>query len=312
MPGGFPASTTAGGGQNAIVSLAVQNVVLNRLTWRGSIRNQPAVVNLNEATGSRVLKGANSAQLVLWGLDGYDAMAAVSEGIAVQDTALTSATATVTPARQMIARSYTDELRGRDPTGQINPLIVARDGLIAAEKRLIVLLHNLASSVTNIVGTTGAAYTHDTWLLQQAQLEDASVPGPYLHMMDSHHYSEWQLDLESRGGITAFRAETAEMQILRGGDFVKGVYNGITVCAHSDAPTSGGDSLDLMFGRGAVGFMEEEIAPSAAALVIMQMGPFMAEIERDSRSGKDSVVCVYRAGAVAIEVGRAVVGRGAS
>ena len=296
--------TASGGGEYALLAATAVQFMQLMLADRTSLRGHPAIVYFNQygfgATGS----GSTTGQYTTWGLDGYDAMATVSEGSQASETALTNALKTVTTAKKQIRRDLSDEVRSVDGTGQLNPLRLAQDGFGAAMVTLTALLGALMSGFSTQVGTTGVAFTHDTWLAAQATLQDANVPGPYLAILAPTHFSAWQQDLESRGGLTQWSAAAAEMQVLRGYGY-KGTYNGVDVYVTDAVPTSGSDRVSGMFGRGAIGFGEQEIVYGPEAEIVIQSGPIASELERVA-GAYTKIFTTYHVGVAEIEDGRGV------
>jgi hypothetical protein len=156
-------------------------------------------------------------------------------------------------------------------------------------------------------GSTGVAYTHDTFLACQFALKQSSVPGPYLNVLQPKQFTDWQSDLESRGGVTQWRASTEEMQMLRGPGF-EGVYNNIEVVTSSkvQSANSGADWAGFMFGRGALAYKEMRMAaPPRSQFVILDVGGVIRVAEMRTEDGaKTKVVGHYYVGTVTVEATR--------
>jgi len=296
--------TASGGGEYALLSASAVQFMQLMLADRTSLRAHPAIVYFNQYGFGAAGSGSGTGQYTTWGLDGYDTMGSVNEGSQATETALTNALKTITTAKKQIRRDLSDEARTLDATGQLNPLRLAQDGFGAAMMTLTNLLAGLMSGFSNQVGTTGVAFTHDTWLAAQAKLQDANVPGPYLALMAPTHFSAWQQDLETRGGLTQWSPAAAEMQVLKGYGY-KGTYNGVDVYVTDGVPTSGSDRISGMFGRGAVGFGEQEIVYGPEADIIVQAGPIASEVQRIA-GAYTQIYTTYHVGVTEIEDGRGV------
>ncbi len=296
----------SGGGENSLVSAAAIKYLQLLLADRTSLRGHPAIVYLNQYGAGRVGSNSSTSQFTVWGLDGYDAMATVAEGVAMTETALTNALKTATWARKGLRRDLSDDVRSLDGTGQLNPMRLAMDGFGSAMVTLTNLIAALMSGFSVQKGTTGVAFSHDLWLLGKGALIEAGVPGPYLSMLHLNHFADWINDLESRGGLTQWRPASADMQILRGPGF-QGTYDGVDVFSTNRVPTSGSDYVSGMFGRGAVGYVEQEVVYGPEAIILLENGPIAVEIQRTTGgAGASQILTHYRVGAAEIEDGRGV------
>ncbi len=294
---------SSGGGGDVVVSAVTSKFARLLLGDRASLRNHPCFVNLGDD-----LIGATGEQTILYGLDGYDLMVSRTEIQSISNQAFTNAKKTVTPARFGIAYDYSDYISRLDPTGVINSPRMAASIVGSA---MMTFTNNAAKMIDDFsvtAGTTTVAFTHDTFLAGQFKLEQALVPGPYLCILKPKQYTDWQSDLETRGGVTQWRAATEAMQILRGlGD--KGFYNDINVFTSNQVQTAnaGADYAGGMFGQGALGFKELPLGPAPrSAFIIMDVGPVRVEEDRSARTNETAVVGNYYHGFVELEDGRGV------
>lgn len=296
----------SGGGENVLLSSTANKFFQLLLADRTSLRGHPAIIYLNQFGAGQVGSGSATSQYTVWGLDGYDAMGSGTEGSAPSETALTNALKTATWALKRLRRDISDDVRSLDQTGQLNPMRLAQDGFGAAMVTLTNVLAALMSGFSNQVGTTGVAFTHDTWIAAKAKLIQYEVPGPYLALLYPTHFSAWMSDLESRGGLTQWNPAAADMQVLKGPGF-QGTYDGIDVVTCNRVPASGGDFISGMFGRGAIGYVEQEAIYGEETIIIASAGPIAVELVRAAAgAGYSSVVTHYRVGAAEIEDTRGV------
>lgn len=288
----------SGGGQNILVSAIASRMAQMLLADRASYRNHPALINLGED-----LIGSTTEQFTQYGLDGYDLMSSQTEIQSVSNQALTTAKKTIAPARYSIAYDYSDYIATLDQTGMINSQRLALSIVQSANMTFTNNLAKLLDDFATTVGTTGVAFTHDTFLAAQFKLLQAKVPGPYLCLLKPKQFTDWQADLETRGGVTQWRPATEEMQALRGLGF-QGYYNGVEVgvsdqiqLANANADWAAG-----MFGRGAIGFKELMITSRpASAFIILEAGPVRVEEIRSGRTEEVAVRGTYYHALVEIE-----------
>jgi len=298
--------TGSGGGENSLVSAAAIKFLQLYLADRASLRGHPALVYLNQFGAGKVGLGSGTAQYTIWGLDGYDAMQSTSEGATPSEDALTNALKTATWARKTLRRDLSDEIRSLDQTGVLNPMRLAQDGFGAAMVTLTNVIAALMSGFSVQKGSSGVVFSHDLWMLGKGALIEAEVPGPYLALLHPNHFADWMTDLESRGGLTQWRPAAAEMQVLKGPGF-QGTYDGVDIITTNRVPTSGSDKVSGIFGRGAIGYVEQEVVFGEEAIILVKEGPIAVELSRAAAgAGYSSVVTNYRVGAAEIEDARGV------
>jgi len=298
----------SGGGNNILVTAIGAKMAMLLLADRASMRNHPALINLGEN-----LVGTATEQYTQYGLDGYDLMSSVTEIQSVGNTALTTAKQTVSPARYALAYDWSDYVETLDQTGQINSLRLALSIVMSGNMTFTNNLAKMIDDFSVVVGSTTVAYTHDTFLAGQFKLKQQKVPGPYLRIMKPKMFTDWQSDLEARGGVTQWRAATEQMQQLRGLGF-EGEYNGIEVFTSDQVQTAnaGADWAGGIFGRGALGFKELRLKPApASAFIILEAGPIRVEEIRSGRTEETAVRGTYYHGFVEIEDLRGVTELGA-
>tara|TARA_Y100001973_G_scaffold55859_1_gene82601 strand:+ start:1302 stop:2225 length:924 start_codon:yes stop_codon:yes gene_type:complete len=288
-------------GADLLSSPIVRRGLLLKLADRASLRNHPALINL----GGDLIGGVSEKVNVL-GLDGSDLMSSVAEAASVANTALTEAQATVTPAMHRLKYEYTDQMGAHDPTGAINS---ARLGLSIVGSAMMTLTNLIAKEGDDFTqtGSTGVAFSHDTFIATKAALIQALVPGPYLMVFKPKSFTDWMTDLESRGGLTQWNPAASEMQVLRGGGF-QGVYDGCEIFTSDQVQglNTNADWGNFMFGRGAIGYKEvAQGAPKRSQFVVLDLNGVIRVAEmRTEDAGTTSVVGHYYVGTAIIEAGR--------
>lgn len=294
--------TSTSGGVSLIVSAVAAKLLVLMLADRSSLRGHPALIDVSAYGAGRLAAGSKSFSFPVLGLDGYDTLSAVSEGSEAANVPLTGSQKTISIARYGGTRSVTDWIASIDPTGVLTPERLAQSGFMEAMAALTTLIAGLASGFsTNTVGTSGVDMDHDTFMAAKAKLIASKVPGPYLCVMYPTCFADWATDLESRGGLTQWRPAAADMQILKGPGY-QGSYDGIDVFTSDKIPASGSDRLNMMIGRGAIGYAEQEVNLFGANPddIVLRAGAVVIEKSREPAFGIGKLVTHYYAGVVEI------------
>ena len=300
-------STTDPGPADLIsASVIARRVALLGLASRYSLRNHPSLVRIGDDIVGMTLAGSLTGAVV--DLDGADIMSSVAENASISNTALTTATYTVSPADYGLSREVSDVSRRRDPTGILNPMRLGQDGVMSAAMTLTNLLAQEIDGGTQ-VGSTGVDMTHDTFLAEQFALEQALVPGPYMCTLKPKQFTDWQSDLEGRSGLTQWRPSSVQMQQLRG-EGMKGAYNGIDVATSNQVQglNANADWGGGMWGYGALGYQEEPQAPAVRSQFVLldipgASGRVVIRVAetRDEKGRLTAIVSHYSVGTVTIE-----------
>ena len=294
--------TGSGGGGDILVAEVQSKYAQLSLADRASLRNHPTLVNLGPN-----LIGSGTEQISIFGLDGSDLMTARTEIQAISNQAFSVSSVTCTPAPYRIAYDYSDQIGALDPSGVVNSYRLAQSIVGSATMTLTNLIAQAIDGFT-AVGTTGVDFTHDTFLAGQFALDQASVNGPYLCVLHPKQFTDWQSDLETRGGVTQWRPATAEMQMLRGQGY-KGMYNNIDIFVSSKVQPDGGGSTDWyggLFGAGAVAYKEMALGPAPRSQIVLLdvEGVIRVAESRNELSGDTQVVGHYFVGACNPEASR--------
>ncbi len=291
----------SGYGASVIAGTLARTTAMAKLGDRNSFRMHGALVNIGDpfaGRGGAAMKGA------LHGM-GLDAMASRTEIQAIANTAPGSANYTVTPGRFGLRYETGDWEQTLDPTGITSPGFIAQWLPVSYGITLSTEIAKLGDDLTN-VGSTTVDFSHDIWLLGQFALQAALVPGPYLAVLSGNSYTDWQKDLEQRGGVTQWRPATAERQMLRDAGLM-GSYNGVDVFVSSYVQTinSAADDANFIFGRGTFGFKEVPLAAApASAHILMDLGFIRVEESRSADTGLTAVTGTSHFGVVTMEAAR--------
>lgn len=260
------------------------------LADRASIRNHPAIADYSDLAG----RGSTAIKIPLFGLAGYDAMAATNadEVTAPGNTALTTTAPTITIARYALARERSDLYQVTDP-GLLNVEALAMDGVGGFEMAVTTAIAALASGFSNSVGTSGVDLSVDDFYDAIFQLEESNVNGQLLAVLHPVQVSNLQASLRLEGGANQYKAATQEMLDAKGQGFA-GSFAGVEIFKSSKVATAnaGADRAGMMVGAGAIGFAAG--APTAintfGGYVVPAGTLVMTEFERAAKAGLQSIV----------------------
>ncbi len=256
--------------------------------WRHS-----AITMLPDASGS----GSTVIKTPIVSLGAVDSMAAVAEGSSTSNTALGLSSFAVTIARQALQREISGLNDIVDSTGAVNVMGLANEGFELAAKRFTDLVAVAGASFTNTVGTTTVDMVTDDYYDATYQLEQNSVPGPWLAMLFPVQFTDFRESLRSEGGAQQFQSTTAEMLALKGPGF-KGSFLGVDIFASNLVPTAtaGADSGGCMFGTGAIAFREGSRSSVAGAAMTLLKSPVITVLEQDAAGDLTKIVHNYYVG----------------
>ena len=273
---------------NARVSAVLHQTILEKLTDKASLVNHPYIMNLGNLNGS----GSSALQVPVVGLGGYNAMAPVADGSAASNTAITSAAATITIARQALVRQISD-LAQLTANGPMNVTVeaLAEDMVAAFNKRVTAMLCGLSSGFSTSVGTTGAnmsvATFYDAIFALQLVANDS-----FMAIMHPQQINDLISSLRSETGPGQYLAATQE-QVQAKGPGYRGTLFGVELFGSTQVPTAnaGADYLGYMFSKGAVGYATGSAAPvRGAADVVLPAGtPIVVEVSRSPEAGLSTI-----------------------
>lgn len=286
-----------GAGAQATLAAIYRQEALRALADRASLRNHPALVNL----GDDLIQGALAEKGALYNLDALE-FSSFGEIATITNTALTSSEYTCTPTRHGLAHAMSDVQGAKDVTGAFDPLRLAQSISAGTGLTITSLVADQFATLT-AVGTSGVDFSLSLVRQAQAALRADSVPGPYIMVIRPEQLSKFITDLDTRGGHIQWNPATPEMAALRGPGF-QGTWDNIDVFTTTRVNASGSDFQGGIFGRGCIGFREEENRPGPGADVLVNVGPLLIEIDRQARESVSGLVGSYRMGACIIEADR--------
>jgi len=273
---------------NARVSAVLHQTILEKLTDKASLVNHPYILNFGNLNGS----GSSALQVPVVGLGGYNAMAAVADGSAASNTAITSAAATITIARQALVRQISDlaQLTANSPMN-VTVEALAEDMVGAFNKRVTSMLCGLSSGFSTSVGSTGVNMSVSTFYDAIFALQ-LTANDSFMAIMHPQQINDLISSLRSETGPGQYLAATQE-QVQAKGPGYRGNLFGVELFGSTLVPTanSGADYLGYMFSKGAVGYATGSAAPvRGAADVVLPAGtPIVVEVSRSPEAGLSTI-----------------------
>lgn len=261
---------------------------------QASLMGHPAIRYAGDMAG----RGSTVIKIPRAGLQGYNRMAAVSEGSSTSNTALTTANTTITIARQGLQRQAYDLVTLTDPiggVGGINVIALAADMVASAMLRFTEMVCGVTAFTSN-AGTSGAVATIDDWFTAQFTLTQASVPAAAaLAVVYPKQLTNLQNSLRGESGAMQWMAATADM-IARKGQGFAGSLLGTDIFVSALIPTAnaGVDSSGMMFGTGAIAYADGSPSPIVSYGVQYPGGTkIYVEFERDAAATLTKIVGNY-------------------
>lgn len=276
----------SGLGDLTVAEILAQEVGL-LLADRASFRNGAYLVDVGDVRGT----GTTTKKVGFAGLDGYDEMAAVAEGAAVANTPLSDGSVTVTVARQALQYSESDLADMILPDGSVNVERLALSMVGSAEMRFTSMVCNVIDDFSQVVGTSGTAFTFTK--LQQGIFLIERAPAPTAELVSilaPKGITDLQADLFGVVGVAQYMPATAEMVVAKG-QGMQGRLLGVDLFKSAKAVTSGGDRKGGLWHRGAVLYGEGTPKAIKSPTFMVPAGTkLLIEFQRDASSALTKVV----------------------
>ena len=271
----------SGLGDLQLAAILNQELLL-KIADRAGLGVHPAIVDFGDISG----RGSTVLKIPIAGLDGYDEMAAVAEGSASSNTALTDGSVNLTIARQSIQRQMSD-LAGIVNGGRVDPSRLADDMVGAAHMRLLSMICGLFSSFTSGVGSTGTDFDLDQFFEGDQVLNLAAAPGDgRLAILHPIQVADLKASLRAEGNAISYMDATMEM-LQAMGPGMNGRFMGYDVFQTTRAPSinTNADRQGAMLARGAIGKVfgtrRPMVGDGTGGLRIEQGTPIYIGFERD-------------------------------
>ncbi len=254
----------------------------------GAILANPVIAS--QFLGMTRLGGALGVKAVDvgWGLNKFSA---TSQGTDFTVETVSSAAATVTPARRGMARQVSDMARGLQSMDELSLLRFINDQTIAWQQTVVSLLASLFPSFSASGGVSGGAATWASVFAAYQSLGVANAAGPYVLIMRPKDWANIAPDALAAGGRLAQQPETDAFMRSSTTGFKGTLFGGeVWVYTSQELATSGGDTVSGMFSAEALmwdAFMPD---PSPATQVLLWTPLYGIEIDRDALKSEDRII----------------------
>jgi hypothetical protein len=223
-----------------------------------------------------------------WGLNKFTA---TSQGSDFTVETLSSAAATVTPARRGMARQVSDMARALQSMDELAFVQFVTDQTIAWQQSVVSLIASLFPSFSASGGVSGGTATWASILSAYQTLGIANSAGPFVLVLRPKDWANVASDAFALGGRVQMQAETDNYLNTVNPGFKGQFMNGnLWVYTSSELPTSAGDTVCGMFGPEALAWDAFMPEPSPATQVLLWTPLYGVEINRDSLKSEDQVV----------------------
>lgn len=243
------------------------------------------------------------------GLDGYDAMASVSEGSSTSSTTITDAGADLTVARLALEYDVTDLLSLTGAAEDIgDPERLAKAMIGAAERGWNSLIVNVGDDWTTDAVDSAVAMTADDAYDAAYQLELNSVTGPYFGSLHPRQHTHMRESLRAEVGPAQYVEATQDQVTKTMGQGYQGDFLSIAWYNMSQVVSSGGKRLGWVHGAGGLGYAHgNPTIPANAGTAVRRFAEnqqVFAEVTRDAAGGISKVIGNYYVGCGILEQAR--------
>lgn len=268
----------------------IEAEVRAQLADMATIRNTDALLFAGDLAGS----GSDAVTLRFAGYGAKTPMAAADEDSDVSATALSTATSSITIARNALRYDITDLAvltgLGRD----IDPFLLANSMAMSAEARIMEIVCNTFSSATTSVGTSGVDMSLDDFCDAIFELELNDNMGNFYSVLSPRQYADLQNSLRSEtNNALAFSPAVEEALAIKGQGF-QGSLMGVQIfrSAYVQNSSPAGNKVGAMMSAGAVGYAIGTPRPLAGAgAEIRPAGtPVVVAFERDESKALTEIV----------------------
>ena len=273
---------------NARLAAILNQQIAIKLVDTATLVNHPAILQLRSMNGS----GSTAVQVpvVSWGAD---AMASVAESSSVTNTALTTAAATITIARQALRRQISDlaQLTATGVPLDVTLDNIATDMVMAYNRRVTTMITALSSGFSTAVGTTNVALTVANYYASIFALQLVANDGQFVAVMHPKQINDLISALRSETGPGQYLTPTQDQMNAKGPGY-RGQLFGVDIFSSTLVPFTNTttDRLGMMMAPGALGIATATAAPIIGATTSIPVSPIVVEYERDASSGSTIIV----------------------
>lgn len=286
-------STTYTGSGDLFIAAALNDAIVEGLVDKTSLLSTISYLGSVNGRGSL----AGKQPIVLWD----DAMtgANTDEVTLPTSTAIGTATATVTVARQVLVRQVTDlyELAGGPRPGVER---IAAEMVGAATQRATDMIAALFAGFSQSVSKSGLKFSVDQFYDGSYKLLASRSGGPKHCVLSPAQLAHFLESLRAEGqSLTPVNANL-NLNFAGEGYGVHGEFAGVTIWSSDSVTTDTGNSVGAIYGQNAMGFKDgvpESIVkyanPESFAGVTPEGSPIFVEFQRSARGAHTDVVGNY-------------------
>jgi hypothetical protein len=286
------------------MDLMIENEVRALLYDGASIRNSGALLFAGDIAGM----GSDTISMRYASLDGYTAMADVSDGNEITASSLTYATEDIGVGRIGLRYDLTDLAAMTKLGNDIDVFRLAESMAGAFESKFMSIVCALFSSFSDSVGAAGVDMSVDDFMDAIFKLEIANNPSQLFAVLHPRQIADLQASIRNEtANAIAFNPAQHDLISVVGQGLV-GDFLGVQIHKSDKVAENAGNKEGAMFSAGAIGYALGTPLPLAApGGEIRPAGtPVLVELERDSAFSLTKVVGSGYCGAAIIEDARGI------
>jgi hypothetical protein len=286
------------------LSKMIEAEVRALLTDNASIRQSGALLFAGDVSGS----GSSTVSVRYAGLDGYQSMANVADGVAVTASTIEASSADISVARQTLRYDLTDLANMTSLGNDLSPFRLAESMVGAFESRFMDIVCATFASFATSAGTSGVDMSIDDFLDAMFALEIANNPAGIYAVLHPRQIADLQASIRNEAAnAIAFNPATMDMLNVLGQGYV-GDFMGVQIHKSSKCVLNGANREGAMFSSGAIGYVLGSPDPLAGSTgEIRPAGtPIVVEFQRDASKGLTEIIGTGYCGAAILEDARGV------
>tara|TARA_R110000772_G_scaffold211130_1_gene321793 strand:- start:1506 stop:2456 length:951 start_codon:yes stop_codon:yes gene_type:complete len=273
------------------LSSMIEAEVRAQLADMASIRTgTDALLFAGDVAGS----GSDAVTLRFAGYGAKTPMASAAEDADVSATSLTTATSTITVARNSLRYDITDTAVLTGLGADIDPFLLASSMAMSAEARFMEIICSTFTSASTSVGTATVDMSVDDFMDAIFALEIADNNGNFYAVLAPRQWADLQNSLRSESNNALAFSPAVEAAIGAKGQGYQGSLLGVEIFRSSRVQNSSpaGNKIGAMFSSGAIGYAIGTPRPLAGAGAEVRPAgtPVVVGFERDESKALTEVV----------------------
>lgn len=244
-----------------------------------SVLMHPALFYAGDSNGAESLV----KKIPQAGLMGYDVPSAVAVDTDSTDATWTDASVTLTPARQVLSRTFGD---GAMSVGSgLTPELLALDAAISHAQRLIALIAAAGASATTIKGTTATALTWSALRSAGAAINQGKARGRKLAILKPQAADELIADIsDNAGGALQYTPAAQAMALAVNAGYV-GSMGDIDIYSSDRVTDDSTDYLNVIFAAGGMTWADMTVQAPDGHPDVVKLGKVLLERKRTPGKG---------------------------